>query len=61
MSEIIDLTKKSNTVMCTLHDFFSSKVKFIYTSTVTRSHSCYGKKYAYASRKSCLILTFASN
>ena len=33
--------------------FFSSKVKFIYTSTVTRSHSCYGKNYAYASRTSC--------
>ena len=43
----------SNTIMCTLHDFFSSKVKFIYTSTVTRSHSCYGKNYAYASRTSC--------
>ena len=41
--------------MCTLHDFFSSKVKFIYTSTVTRSHSCYGKNYAYASRTSCLL------
>ena len=24
--------------------FLSSKVKFIHTSTVTRSHSCYGKK-----------------
>ena len=24
-------------------DFLSSKVKFIHTSTVTRSHSCYGK------------------
>ena len=34
----------SNTVMYTLHDFFSSKVRFIHTSTVTRSHSCYGKK-----------------
>ena len=36
--------------------FFSSKVKFIYTSTVTRSHSCYGKNYAYASRTSCFFL-----
>ena len=26
-----------NTDMCTLHDFFSGKVRFIYTSTVTRS------------------------
>ena len=34
-------------------DFFSSKVKFIHTSTVTRSHSCYRKNYAYASRTSC--------
>ena len=39
--------------MCTLHDFSSGKVRFIYTSTVTRSHSCYGKNYAYASRTSC--------
>ena len=41
--------------MRTLHDFSSGKVRFIYTSTVTRSHSCYGKKYAYASRTSCYI------
>ena len=33
-----------NTVMCTLHDFLSSKVRFIYTNTVTGSHSCSGKK-----------------
>ena len=26
-------------------DFLSSKIKFIHTSTVTRSHSCYGKNY----------------
>ena len=43
----------SNTVMCTLHDFGSSKVWFIHTSTVTRLHSCYGKKYTYGSRTSC--------
>ena len=29
--------------MCALHDFFSGKVRLIYTSTATRSHSCYGK------------------
>ena len=29
-----------NTVMCTLRDFLSSKVRFMHTSTVTRSHSC---------------------
>ena len=43
----------SNIVMCTLQDFFSGKVRFIYRSTVTRKHSCYGKNYAYASRTSC--------
>ena len=30
-------------VMCTLHDFHSSKIRFIYTSTVTGSDSCSGK------------------
>ena len=41
--------------MCSLHDFLSSKIRFIHTSTyVTGSHSCSGKKYAYASRTSCL-------
>ena len=30
--------------MCTLHDFLSSKVRFIHTSTATRSQSCPGKK-----------------
>ena len=42
-----------NTVMCTLHNFLSSKVRFIHTSTVTRSDSCSGKNYDYASRTSC--------
>ena len=42
--------------MCTLHDFLSSKVRFIHRSTVTGSHSCSGKNYAYASRTSYLIL-----
>ena len=44
--------------MCTLHDFSSGKVRFIYTSTVTRSHSCYGKNYAYALRTSSYNLSF---
>ena len=48
----IDLLKLLARHMYTTR-FFSSKVKFIYTSTVTRSHSCYGKNYAYASRTSC--------
>ena len=43
-----------NTVMCTLHDFLSRKARFIHKSTVTGSDSCSGKKYAYASRTSCL-------
>ena len=30
--------------MCTLHDYLSSKVRFIQTSTVTGSDSCSGKK-----------------
>ena len=33
--------------MCTLHDFLSNKIRFIDTSTVSGSHSCSGKKYAY--------------
>ena len=39
--------------MCTLHDFLNSKIRCIHTSTVTGSHSCSGKNYAYASRTSC--------
>ena len=35
-----------------LHDFLSSKVRFIHTSTVTGLHSCSGINYAYASRTS---------
>ena len=30
-----------------LHDFLSSKVRFIHLSTITGSHSCFGKNYAY--------------
>ena len=29
-----------NTVMCTLHDFLTGKVRFMHTSNMTRSHSC---------------------
>ena len=43
-----------NTGMCTPHDFLSGKVRFKHTSTVTKSHSCSEKKYAYALRASCL-------
>ena len=42
--------------MCTLHNFYSNKARFIHTSTVTRLHSCPGKKYAYALRTSCLYI-----
>ena len=42
--------------MCTLHDFYCSKARFIYTSTVTGSLSCSGKNYAYASRTFCYNL-----
>ena len=48
-----------NTIMCTLHDFVSSKVKFMHKSTVTRSHSCSEKVYAYASRTFCLTITIS--
>ena len=34
-----DQTTISNTVMCTLNDFLGITVRFIYTSTVTRSDS----------------------
>ena len=33
-----------NTVMCTLHDFLSSKVRFMHTSTGTGSYSSSRKK-----------------
>ena len=49
----IDLSKIKLFVFVFTTDFLSSKVKFIHTSTVTRSHSCYGKNCAYASRTSC--------
>ena len=49
-------TTISNTVMCTLHDFLSSKVRFTDTSTVTGSHSCSEKNYAYASCTSCFCI-----
>ena len=39
-----DEQKFQNTVMCTLHDFLSSKVRFIHTSTVIGSDSSSGKK-----------------
>ena len=42
---------------CALYTiFYSNKARFIHTSTVTRLHSCPGKKYAYALRASCLYM-----
>ena len=38
------MNNKLKTLMCTLHDYLSSKVRFIHTSTVTGSDSCSGKK-----------------
>ena len=46
--------------MCTLHDFLSYKIRFIHTSTVTGSHSCSRKKYAYASRTFCYCYNVTS-
>ena len=37
----------------TLHNFFSNERRFTHTSTVTRLHSCSGKKYSYVPRASC--------
>ena len=55
MHPIDNIVTSNNFEHCHVYTtrFFSSKVKFIYTSTVTRSHSCYGKKYAYVSRTFC--------
>ena len=44
------------TLMCILHNFSSIKARFCHTSTVTRLHSCSGKKYAYALRASCFYI-----
>ena len=41
--------------MCTLYDFLSGKIRFIQTSTVTGSHSCSRKNYAYVPRTSRLM------
>ena len=43
----------SNTLKCTLHNFFGNKTRFSLASTVTRLRSCSGKKYTYASRAPC--------
>ena len=46
------------TLSCVHYTFFlSSKIRFIQTSTVTGSHSCSGRNYAYALRTSCFLLT----
>ena len=48
------------TMSCTLHDFLSSKIRFIHTTIVPGSHSCSGKNYADASRTSCLFMSLLS-
>ena len=50
----IAMSNNLNTLMCTLHNFFSNKDRFIHTSTVTISHSCSGKN----TRTSCVHLVF---
>ena len=45
-----------NTLICTLHNVYSNKARFIHTSTVPRLHSCSGKKDAYALRASCFYI-----
>ena len=44
-----------NPVKYTLRNFFSGKVRFMHTSTVTRSHFRFEINYAYASRTSYYI------
>ena len=45
------------TLSCALYTFFfGNKARFSHTSTVTRLHSCSGKKYAYAKRASCFYI-----
>ena len=46
MYPIVNKGMSNNFEHCHVHttDFLSSKAKFIHTSTVARSHSCYGKK-----------------
>ena len=51
----IAMSNNLNTLMCTLHNFSSSKDRCIHTSTVTILHSCSGKKYAYTLRASCFL------
>ena len=46
----------SNTLMCTLHNFSSNKARFSHTSTVTKLHSCSGKKYSYA--YACILFLY---
>ena len=51
------------TLSCALYTFvFSNKARFSHTSsvTVTRLHSCSGKKYEYASRASCFHIEINS-
>ena len=44
------------TLSCVHYSIFSEvKLDFFRTSTVTGSHSCSGKSFAYASRTSCLL------
>ena len=46
----------SNTLMCTLHNLSNNKARYRHTSTVTRLHSWFEKKYPYALRASCFYI-----
>ena len=53
----IPMSNNLNILMCTLHNFPSIKARFSHTITVTRLHSCSGKKkYAYVLRAFCFYI-----
>ena len=55
---VINIAMSNNFKHSHVHftQFSGNKATFIYTSTVTRLHSCSGKKYAYALHASCFYI-----
>ena len=55
---VINIAMSNNFKHSHVHfiQFYINKARFIHTSTVTRLHSCPGKKYAYALRASCFYI-----
>ena len=49
---------KHSHVLCTLHIFFSYKARFSHISTVTRLHSCSGKKIRL--RLACIMFLYGN-